>query len=245
VPAVFHGGINDVLLAALAVAVRGWRAGDDGTAVLVDVEGHGREEIFAGVDVSRTVGWFTTVHPVRLDAGGFDPAEFFTGGPAVGQVVKRVKEQLRAVPDHGIGYGLLRYLRPGGDGALVPPVPPAILFNYLGRVAARTATAWDIAPRDAPAAEPDPAVPADHLISVNAVTEDRADGPHLRVTWSWPQALFSDGAIATLADRWLRATGAIAAHAARPDAGGHTPSDLSLLAMTQQEIDEIESEWMS
>ncbi|WP_143070983.1 condensation domain-containing protein, partial [Streptomyces malaysiense] len=80
VPAAFHGEINDVLLAGLARAVRRWRAtntntgtGTGGGAVLVDVEGHGREEL-PGVDLSRTVGWFTTVYPVALDAGEGDAA---------------------------------------------------------------------------------------------------------------------------------------------------------------------------
>jgi non-ribosomal peptide synthase protein (TIGR01720 family) len=243
VPGVFHGGVNDVLLSALAVAVRGWRGGGGGSAVLVDVEGHGREEIFAGVDVSRTVGWFTSVYPVRLDAGRFDLAGFFAGGPEVGVVVRRVKELLRAVPGHGIGYGLLRYLRPGGE-ALAGAVPPVILFNYLGRVAARAATAWDVAQVDVPAGEPGLAGEgAVYPVSVSAVAEDRDDGPYLRVTWSWPEALFGREVIAGLADRWVAALDAIAAYAARPDADKHTPSDLPLLTMTQQQLDELEARW--
>ena len=78
--------------------------------VLLDLEGHGREEVFADVDLSRTVGWFTSLYPVRLDAGGLDLEEALAGGPALGRAVKTIKEQLRAVPDKGLGYGLLRYL---------------------------------------------------------------------------------------------------------------------------------------
>ncbi|MDQ3790431.1 MAG: amino acid adenylation domain-containing protein, partial [Actinomycetota bacterium] len=96
VPAAFHGSVNDVLLTGLAVAVGLWR--DAGSAVLVELEGHGREEqVVGGVDLSRTVGWFTTTFPVRLDPGSGDLAT----------AVKRVKEQLRAVPENGIGHGLL------------------------------------------------------------------------------------------------------------------------------------------
>ena len=78
-----------------------------------------------GTDLSRTAGWFTSIHPVRLDAGNA------TGGAAI----KAVKEQLRAVPDGGIGYGLLRY--GGGEAAAeLAAAPPAqIAFNYLGRIA--------------------------------------------------------------------------------------------------------------
>ena len=81
-----------------------------GTAVLIDLEGHGREEIFADVDLSRTLGWFTSLFPVRLDAGALDLAEALAGGPALGRALKIIKEQLHAVADHGLGYGLLRYL---------------------------------------------------------------------------------------------------------------------------------------
>ena len=148
VPALFHGEVNDVLISALAAAVACWYRG---TEVVIDIEGHGREEIFPGIDLSRTIGWFTSKYPVRLDLGAFDCDDFFAGTvPAVGRIVKRVKEQLRAVSDHGIGYGILRYLRTDTAGELAGT--PTIAFNYLGRFAARTNTAWDLAPEDAPAA---------------------------------------------------------------------------------------------
>ena len=102
VPAAFHGGINDVLLTGLVVAVADWRRRRGGgacRAVLIDLEGHGREEIFADVELSRTVGWFTSLFPVRLDAGGIDLDDALAGGPALGRALKLIKEQLRAVPD--------------------------------------------------------------------------------------------------------------------------------------------------
>ena len=110
----FHGGINDVLLSGLAVAVAGWRQarGAAAGALLVELEGHGREPEDSGLDPSRTVGWFTSIYPVRLDLGGLDAGEAVAGGAAAGQALKRVKEQLRAVPGRGLGYGLLRYLHP-------------------------------------------------------------------------------------------------------------------------------------
>ena len=113
VPAAFHGGINDVLLTGLVLAVADWcrrRGRCTGTAVLIDLEGHGREEIFADVDLTRTLGWFTSLFPVRLDAGAVDLAEALAGGPALGRALKIIKEQLHAVADNGLGYGLLRYL---------------------------------------------------------------------------------------------------------------------------------------
>ena len=238
VPALFHGEVNDVLISALAAAVACWYRV---TEIVIDMEGHGREEIFPGIDLSRTIGWFTSKYPVRLDLGAFDCDDFFAGGPAVGRIVKRVKEQLRAASDHGIGYGILRYLRTDTAGELAGT--PAIAFNYLGRFAARTNTPWDLAPEDAPGGYIAPAVPVENAISIDAFTEDRADGPYLRVTWSWPRAVLPEVAIAELADRWFQALEALIVHADQPDAGGHTPSDLPLLSLTQKDIEDLEAKW--
>ena len=153
VPAVFHGGVNDVLLAGLAVAVAAWRArrGQPGSSVLVDVEGHGREPGDAGadVDLSRTVGWFTSIYPVRLDSGTVALAEVVAGGPAAAEVVRRVKEQVRAVPGDGLGYGLLRYLNPQTGPALAGLPVPQIAFNYLGRFGGARAAGQAPAPQPA------------------------------------------------------------------------------------------------
>ncbi|WP_182313157.1 condensation domain-containing protein [Streptomyces sp. SCUT-3] len=115
VPSAFHAGVDDVLLAAFALAVTDWRRRKGRSAdggVLVDLEGHGRHDVVEGVDLSRTVGWFTSLYPVRLDPAVEDWQEVWAAGPEAGRVLKRVKEQLRALPDHGIGYGLLRHLSP-------------------------------------------------------------------------------------------------------------------------------------
>ena len=109
VPEVYHTQINDVLLTALGEAMGKWTGSDE---VLVDVEGHGREEIGEGVDVTRTVGWFTTIYPVVLERGGSGSGSGNGSGRAgvVGEGLKRVKEQLRGMPgQRGMGYGLLRY----------------------------------------------------------------------------------------------------------------------------------------
>jgi hypothetical protein len=97
----------------------------------VDVESHGRHG--GDLDLSRTVGWFTSVHPVRLDLGALSLDEVAVGGDAAGAAVKTVKEQLRAVPGDGLGYGLLRYLNPDTSPVLAALPAPQIGFNYLGR----------------------------------------------------------------------------------------------------------------
>ena len=94
--AVFHAGINDVLLTGLVLAVLSWcgrRGRGSETAVLIDIEGHGREEIFADVDLSRTLGWFTSLFPMRLDAGALELAAALRGGPALGRAVKSIKQR--------------------------------------------------------------------------------------------------------------------------------------------------------
>ncbi|MCQ0010489.1 non-ribosomal peptide synthetase [Actinomadura madurae] len=206
VPAAFHGRVNDVLLTGLALAVAEWRRDrgvTDETAVLVDLEGHGREEIVPGVDLSRTAGWFTSIHPVRLDAGWVDPADVRDGGQAVGTALKRVKEQLREIPDNGIGHGLLRYLDPAVRGGR----PPQIAFNYLGRSAAPEATDWGPADQDDSAAlgpGQDAALGLVHAIEVNAHTRDLPDGPELSATWTWAGRLFDDTAVEDLAGPLVR-----------------------------------------
>ena len=245
VPAAFHAGINDVLLTALAVALAQWgrrrgRAGGAGQAVLVDLEGHGREELFEDVDLSRTVGWFTSLYPVRLDVGGLDLTEALAGGPALGRALKSVKEQLRQVPDNGLGYGLLRYLNARTGEELARYGSAQIAFNYLGRLAAPGAVDWGAAPESEALNRGDPATPLAHALEVNAVTLDRPDGPMLTAAWTWAPALVSEAEVRELAERWLQALEALVRHAAAPDAGGRSPSDLPLVALTQGEIERLE-----
>ena len=132
VPAAFHAGVQDILLIAYALA---WTEflGNGGAPIGIDVEGHGRNEDLApDIDLSRTVGWFTTKYPVSLTVGGLRWAQVVAGDAALGPVIKNAKEQLRALPD-GLTYGLLRYLNTDVDLA---GSDPSIGFNYLGRLGA-------------------------------------------------------------------------------------------------------------
>ncbi|MFI5776150.1 amino acid adenylation domain-containing protein [Nocardia sp. NPDC051570] len=245
VPAAFHSEINDILLGALALAVTDWRrraAGDTGQPILLELEGHGREQIVDDVDLSRTVGWFTTVFPVRLALGAVDPDEALSGGPALGVVIKRVKEQLRAVPDRGIGYGLLRYLNPQTARALASDPTPAIGFNYLGRFRVDdSAGLWSLDGGDTViGTSVNPAMPLRHSVAVTPVTEDHAEGPQLVADWLWADAVITEASVRDLADTWFRVLGALTDHVRLPNAGGLTPSDLPLVSLRQNEIEEIE-----
>ena len=136
VPAAFHAGVHDILLIAFGLAVAEF-LGNGGAPIGIDVEGHGRhEELGPDIDLSRTVGWFTTKYPVSLKlggpVGGLSWAQVVAGEAALGAVIKDAKEQLRGLPD-GVTYGVLRYLNTDVD---VAGSDPQIGFNYLGRLGA-------------------------------------------------------------------------------------------------------------
>ncbi|MEH1164048.1 amino acid adenylation domain-containing protein [Micromonospora sp. CPCC 205539] len=246
VPAAFHAGVNDVLLTALALAVTDWRRRRqiDTPPVLVALEGHGREEqIHPEVSLSRTLGWFTSIFPVRLDLGQVDVARALAGGQDAGTALKRIKEQLNAVPDHGLGFGLLRYLNPETAAALAALPAPQISFNYLGRFAVATNqdAPWTPVPgAGVLAGGYDAEMPvAPYTLEVNAFTEDYPDGPRLGVTWAYPDALLDDASVTELAEGWFAALAALAEHATAPGAGGYTPSDFPLVPLEQDDIDAL------
>ncbi|RFU83862.1 non-ribosomal peptide synthetase, partial [Streptomyces triticagri] len=239
VPAAFHAEVNDVLLTGFALAVADWRrrhrhARFSGT--LIELEGHGREQLADDLDLSRTVGWFTSAFPVRLDVGDLDWDELWAGGPALGAALKAVKEQLRQLPDKGVGFGLLRYLNPHAARVLSRHPRPQIGFNYMGRFDTRELALWEPAGGDGVVGTgAHPGMPLPHLLDVTPATEDRPDGPHLIANWTWAGDAVSEEDAADVADTWFRALGVLATHGAR--LGGLTPYDLPLVSVGQDEID--------
>ncbi|MFC9361579.1 amino acid adenylation domain-containing protein [Rhodococcus sp. NPDC057014] len=243
VPERFHAKVDDVLLTALALTA----ARHGGGAVPVDLEGHGREEqAVPGADLARTVGWFTTLYPVLLDAQGIDLGDAYAGGAAAGAALKLIKEQLREIPDSGIGFGMLKYLHPGGSAGEADSVPPEIGFNYLGRFTLGETDGgdWSTAPEGAAlGGATDVAMPVSHALEIGALTEESDDGPVLRATWGYSPAVLSEALVTELAEGWVAALTALAGHAGLETAGGYTPSDLTLGELDQSEIDEFELEF--
>nr|PPQ60232.1 hypothetical protein C5F59_28810 [Streptomyces sp. QL37] len=229
VASAFRGEVNDVLLTGLSRAVNRWR-GTDGP-VLVDLEGHGREEVAAGLDVTRTVGWFTTVYPVSLEPGSGD----------VGSSVKRVKEQLREIPDKGIGYGLLRYCNEHTAPELAGP-GRQIGFNYLGRFQTGTHSEGALTQAAGLSGGMDAGMPLGHVVEVNALAEDSGDGPELRAVWTWAGELLSEERVAELAQAWFEELTALVQAVTEGAAGGQTPSDFPLVKLAQAEIEALEEE---
>ncbi|GAB2687154.1 amino acid adenylation domain-containing protein [Nocardia thraciensis] len=230
VPALFHAGVDEILTAALAVALATWRSrrGRSTPVSLLRLEGHGREEqAVPGADLSRTVGWCTSLYPARLDLTDIDLEAALSGADATGTVLKTVKEQLRALPDHGLGYGLLRYLNPDTADLLPGPLPGQVGFNYLGRVDDHGAEMLS-----SPATTVEPGLPAAATIDINAIVA----GSRLRAGFAYPETLLEAADVSELADLWVTALEAIATHARDPRAGGHTPSDFPLVRVSADDI---------
>ncbi|WP_436498502.1 amino acid adenylation domain-containing protein [Actinokineospora sp. HUAS TT18] len=182
VPDAYRTRVDEVLLAALASTLGKWTGRDH---LLVDVEGHGREDLFADVDLSRTVGWFTTLYPVALPMR-----------PDWGAALKAVKQTVRSVPQRGIGYGALRHLA----GAQDLDHAADVSFNYLGRFDGPTGLDLDAHP-DAPRA---------HALDVVG----RIEGDRLAFTWYFSESLHREDTIATLADALLAALRDLTGHCA-------------------------------
>ncbi|MGW1973963.1 amino acid adenylation domain-containing protein, partial [Streptomyces sp. NPDC001889] len=249
VPQAFHGTVNDTLLTALALALGDWaaRAGQvvpGGFAV--ELEGHGREqELLPGADLSRTVGWLTSLYPLRL-RGRHDPVAVLAGEQDAGGALKEVKELLRAVPDGGVGAGLLRYANAATAPLFDPAARPEVLWNYLGRHTADAVSAeWGpAAEADALAVAPDPATPLSHPLEINAEIENGPEGPRLTASFVWAGEALNQATVGDLADGWLAALDALAAWADAPaGTGGHTPSDLDLVDLDQDQISMVEAMW--
>ncbi|WP_236789555.1 amino acid adenylation domain-containing protein [Amycolatopsis sp. GM8] len=186
VPERLGATINDVLLTAFARAVGRWRG--EGGSVLIALEGHGREEqIVPGADLSGTVGWFTSVHPVRID-----PTD-----------VRQVGQQL-AVPDKGIGHGLLRYLNPDTAPELARLPEPQVEFNYLGRLTVGESDdePWSGAPEvGAMGGGVDDEMPAPYCLVLNALV----NGSVLEADWQWAGGIFPEERIHELSREWFAA----------------------------------------
>jgi amino acid adenylation domain-containing protein/non-ribosomal peptide synthase protein (TIGR01720 family) len=213
-PAAYRTRINDVLLAALAWALARWTGGE---RVAVELEGHGREDILDTVDLSRTVGWFTTLYPVLLEVPDAAP-----DGPGTGwrHLVRSVRRQLRAIPGGGLGYGALRtFGTPGIREKLARRGPgPQVVFNYLGQ--------WDARPRPgatptgpggetglyraelpAPGRDHDPRDAGTHPLEITGAVQDG----RLTFSWQYRTGLRHPDGVPAVAEDFAAALRAIAA----------------------------------
>jgi amino acid adenylation domain-containing protein/non-ribosomal peptide synthase protein (TIGR01720 family) len=206
-PTAYRTRVNDVLLAALALALARWTGREE---IRLDLEGHGREDVLDDVDLSRTVGWFTTVHPVALRVS--EPGE-----PLPGRdwrtLVKSVRRQLRAVPGGGLGFGALRtYGPPEVRERLGRAAHGQVVFNYLGQWDARPETPGDglvRAEHGSFGRDHDPRDSGSHPLEVvGAVQAGR-----LSFTWHHRPALHDTDTVRRVAEDFAEALRHIARHA--------------------------------
>ena len=226
-PAAYRTQVNDLLLTALARVIARWTERDE---VLVQLEGHGREDLFDDFDLTRTVGWFTSMFPVKLS-----PTDSLDGS------IKRIKEQLRAVPDKGLGFGALRYLGDAQARAALAALPvPRITFNYLGQVdgsfAGHAGEAAFVAPAsEHPGASQSIEAPLANWLSIDG----QVYGGELTLGWRFSQDMFSTATVQALADDYARELAALVAHCTQAEYHSATPSDFPLAGLSQAQLDSL------
>ena len=222
-PKTLHAYIHEALLTALARTVKALTS----ECLLLDMEGHGREQLgehTRKIDLSRTVGWFTSIYPVYLRVAG----------GSVGEDLRAVKEQLRAVPQRGIGFGALRYLHAEAQSRLAAIPHAEILFNYLGQLdSPQGAEGWQVL---AETLGPERSLQQNrtHLLEIDAYIHDGQMG----LRFGFSQQIFHKNTVETFAAHFIDEVRKLAvySHSGEPN---YSPSDFPLLRMTQQEVDEI------
>jgi amino acid adenylation domain-containing protein/non-ribosomal peptide synthase protein (TIGR01720 family) len=171
----FNTEVNDLLLTALARAMKRWHGG---RRTLLTLEGHGREEVLEGMDISRTVGWFTSLYPVIID---------LPEGEDAGRQIKKIKETLRKVPNRGVGYGVLRYLTPLElKKEMGFNLKPRMAFNYLGQFDSESKTGLFRVTEEPVGLSISPEAEAAHDLDMSAIVTDG----QLRVTLHYDRTCY-------------------------------------------------------
>jgi len=220
----YHTQVSELLMAAVVKSLREWGGM---RRVRIDVEGHGREEIGEGIDLTRTVGWFTSVYPVEIDIESEEK---------IGEQIKKVKEQLRKAPRNGIGYGLLRYLREDQMGRGLRKKRAEIRYKYLGQLD----LALEAEGRFSPAIESvgedvNEQIEIDDLLEMNI----GVIGGRLEVAIIYNEDAHPGKIAVKLARDYREALEEIIAHCMRDDSGGYTPSDFPDSGLTQDALDQL------
>lgn len=217
--------VVDLLMTALAQVLTRWAVNP---RVVVAVEGHGREAALADLDLSRTVGWLTSVYPLALT---------LDQNADTGRQILSIKEQMRAVPDRGVGYGLLRYLGPDALAAeLRRQTDPPILFNYLGHLDQPTngaALFSQITAADQGARHGENA--RRYLVDIDCAVR----GGMFEATFTYSSAQYRAATIEALASHFGLALRALIDHCRSPEAGGRSASDFSLAGVDDDELTKI------
>ncbi|MDF3203083.1 non-ribosomal peptide synthetase [Pseudomonas sp. 1912-s] len=227
-PSAYRTQVNDLLLTALARVLCRWSGH---ASALIQLEGHGRETLFDEIDLTRSVGWFTSAYPLRLTPLHIEEAA------GQGASIKAIKEQLRGVPHKGLGYGVLRYLADDLCRQTMAALPTAsITFNYLGQFDQSFGADALFHPLDEFAGiAHDPDAPLPNELSVDS----QVYGGELVLRWTFSRERHDSQTITELADAYLAELQSLIEHCLKPDAGGLTPSDFPLAHLTQGQLDAL------
>ena len=222
-PRAYRTQVNDLLLSALARVLCRWSGQ---ASALIQLEGHGRETLFDDIDLTRSVGWFTSAYPLRL-----------TPQAEQGDSIKAIKEQLRGVPHKGLGYGVLRYLADDLCKQSMAALPSAqITFNYLGQFDQSFGTEALFHPLEESAGlAHDPDAPLPNELSIDS----QVYGGELVLRWTFSRERHDQQVIRDLAEAYLAELHSLIAHCLQDDAGGLTPSDFPLAHLTQVQLDAL------
>ena len=226
VPKVYQATIHDVLLSVLLQAWQRW-TGEQG--LLLDLEGHGREPLFDDVDLSRTVGWFTSIYPLSIEAPlAATPDETITA----------VKACVRAIPAHGVGYGILRYLHEdAATQTMLKSLPSAqVSFNYLGQFD-HTLGAGAFFTEAPEYAGPNHSGDARRRYALEIIASIL--GGQLRLSWNYSHQLHTSSAIETLAEHYMDALHELITHCQSPVSRNYTPADFQGARVSQKDLDTL------
>ncbi|MBT2375191.1 non-ribosomal peptide synthetase [Pseudomonas fluorescens] len=227
-PSAYRTQVNDLLLTALARVLCRWSGHE---SALIQLEGHGRETLFDDIDLTRSVGWFTSAYPLRLTPLHIEDAA------GQGASIKAIKEQLRAVPHKGLGYGVLRYLADDLCRQTMAALPTAgITFNYLGQFDQSFGDDALFHPLDESAGLAHGLdAPLPNVLSVDS----QVYGGELVLRWTFSRERHDSQTISDLAHAYLTELQSLVEHCLKDEAGGLTPSDFPLARLTQPQLEAL------
>lgn len=223
IPNLYNTQTNENILSGLFIAFSQWSGANK---LALYLEGHGREALFDNVDISRTIGWFTSLYPALLEHN-------FTNDTAA--ILKYTKEYMRSIPDSGFSYSILKYLNTLVLSEKEQGIP--VLFNYLGQFNTHATDAFNII--------------ENHTIADNALKQRRMAGIEitaliidgvLKTRIHYSQNHYTEQQMDAFANSFKRALLQINSHGQAPEAGGYTPSDFSEAGLDQDDLDQLMDE---
>ena len=221
-PSAYSTQINELLLAALLLGFHQWSGHQ---SLTIDMEGHGRQELTDDLDLSQTIGWFTTIYPLNLMSHAMDPQS----------IICTVKELCRSIPNHGIGFGILKYLTK--EKAILESQSPSVLFNYLGQFSHNedVVRSFPMTNEGAGQSVSNDRKPNHGLNFNGAISQNR-----LSFSLSFDQSRYQTEAIEQFSNEIKKALVTIVDHCLEPENGCLTPSDFPLARFNQQRLDQLQ-----